>query len=258
MLYNESLRQKKELLLTKDGSWTLYSKEFEQAYHSTKEGALRESLQKHVIPAFTLHPSQESYTILDICFGLGYNTLATFYYLQTYLPQTKVHIFSPEFDYQLIKSIATFDYPKEFDTLEPIIRSLSQNLYYKDERYTIEILYGDARQSIPKITQKIDIVYQDAFSPKQNPMLWTREYFRDIRTICNDEVILTTYSIAIATRMGLYENGFLIHIYEGEDARHSTIATLERIEGLKYVDMELKKSRNPEAKSLSDSDFIDF
>lgn len=253
--YNESLRDEKEIIITEDGSLTLFSKEFDQAYHSTRDGALRESLQKHVIPAFRFQQEKEKLTILDICFGLGYNTLATLYYVKKNKLDTKVHILSPEFDQALVESLAAFAYPGEFDTLRPVIEAISKHFFYEDEQFRIEVLIGDARESIPKITEKIDIVYQDAFSPGQNPLLWTREYFRDIRTICSEDAVITTYSTAIATRMGLYENGFEIFLYEGEDARRSTIASPQMIEGLEYVDMELKKVRNPRARSLKDSDF---
>ncbi|MDM5272288.1 MnmC family methyltransferase [Sulfurovum sp. zt1-1] len=253
--YDESLRGQKEVIVTEDGSMTLYSKEFDQAYHSTKDGALQESLQKHVIPAFSLQKYKDKLTILDICFGLGYNTLATLYYVKLNHLDTKVHIISPEFDRELVESLSTFEYPKEFDSFKPIIRELSQNFCYEDEQFKIEVLIGDAREVIPKISEKIDIVYQDAFSPKQNPLLWTKEYFHDIRVICNDDAIITTYSTAIATRMGLYENGFEIFIYYGEEARRSTIASPQMIEGLEYVDMELKKQRNKDARSISDKEF---
>ncbi|MFT7823394.1 MAG: MnmC family methyltransferase [Sulfurimonas sp.] len=253
--YNESLRDKKEIVVTEDGSRTLYSKEFDQAYHSTRDGALRESLQKHVIPAFRLQQEKKKLTILDICFGLGYNTFATLYYIKTNKLDTKVHILSPEFDQTLVESLAAFAYPEEFAMLQPVIKAVSEHFFYEDEQFRIEVLIGDARESVPKITEKIDIVYQDAFSPGQNPLLWTREYFRDIRAICNEDAVLTTYSTAIATRMGLHENGFEIFLYEGDDARRSTIASPQMIRGLEYVDMELKKIRNPQARSLKDSDF---
>ena len=254
-MYNEALRKEKEIIVTEDGSRTLYSKEFDQAYHSTKDGALQESLQKHVIPAFRLQNDKAHLTILDICFGLGYNTFATLYYVYTNQLKTKIHILSPEFDRELVESLATFEYPREFDALKPIIEAVSQNFYYEDEQFKIEVLIGDARVSIPKIKEKIDIVYQDAFSPKQNPLLWTREYFHDIRAICNEDAIITTYSTAIATRMGLHENGFEIFLYYGEDARRSTIASPKMLDGLEYVDMALKKERNKEAMSLKDAMF---
>lgn len=253
--YNEALRGEKELIVTEDGSATLYSKEFDQCYHSTKDGALQESLQKHVIPAFEFQIDKKALTILDICFGLGYNTLATLYYIKANHLDVKVDILSPEFDRELIASLSAFQYPKAFEPFKAIIDALAQKGIYEDGQCRIEILPGDARVSIPKITQKIDIVYQDAFSPKQNPLLWTREYFKDIRALCHDDAIITTYSTAIAARMGLYENGLEIFLYSGENARCSTIASPQMIEGLEYVDMELKKERNKEARSLRDAEF---
>jgi tRNA U34 5-methylaminomethyl-2-thiouridine-forming methyltransferase MnmC len=254
-MYNEALRKKKNILLTEDGSSTLFSEEFGESYHSSYDGALHETLQKHVIPAFALHGAKKEVKILDICFGLGYNVLSTIYHLKEINSSTKVHIISPEFDELLIRSIASFAYPQEFDMFRDIIIELSQNLYYEDEQFKIEILLGDARETIPKLKEQFDIIYQDAFSPAQNPLLWTREYFADIRTVSTDDAILTSYSTAIATRMGLYENGFKIFVHYGEKVRYSTLASPSMIEA-EYIDMELKKSRNLEARSLRDGDFL--
>jgi len=45
-MYSKVLRPQKELVLCEDGSNTLFSKEFNEPYHSTKDGALHESLEK--------------------------------------------------------------------------------------------------------------------------------------------------------------------------------------------------------------------
>ena len=192
-MYNKKLREEKKIVITKDGSNTLFSKEFNESYHSTKDGALHESLQKHVIPAFNFHKNNKELKILDICFGLGYNIFATLYYIKKNNLSTKIHIISPEFDKSLITSLSSFNYPKEFDGLKQIITKLSQNFYYEDEQFKIEIILGDARESLPKIREKFDIVYQDAFSPKQNPLLWTREYLKDIKIIKDHDVLKPTY-----------------------------------------------------------------
>ena len=243
------------MILCEDGSNTLFSKEFNEPYHSTKDGALHESLEKHVKPAFKIKGNNCSLCILDICFGLGYNTFATLYYLKKNNLKTKVHILSPEFDEALIHSLATFDYPKEFDSIAEIIKAISQNLFYEDEQFKIEILLGDARESVPSIRQKVDVIYQDAFSPKQNPLLWSREFFRDISRISKEDALLTTYSTAASTRLGLYENGFLIFVYYPKMARYSTLASKVMLEGIEYIDMELKKERNPSGRSFRDKDF---
>jgi len=255
-MYNESLRKQKELVLCEDGTNTLYSKEFDEPYHSTKDGALHESLEKHVKPAFTIKKQKQQLTILDICFGLGYNTFATLYYIKKQKITAKVHILSPEFDEGLIHSLKSFDYPSEFNEIKHIIDAVSNDLFYEDEQFKIEILLGDARKSIPKIKEKIDIVYQDAFSPAHNPLLWTTEYFKDIRAICKEDAILTTYSIAAAIRLGLYENDFLLFVHRAERMRYSTVASLKMLDSLEYIDMELKKVRNPTARSMKDKDYL--
>ncbi len=254
-MYDEALRSQKELILCEDGTNTLYSKEFNEPYHSTKDGALHESLEKHVKPAFALKKNQETLTILDICFGLGYNTFATLYYIKKHNLKTKVHILSPEFDEGLVHSLDTFVYPPEFKEIKHIIQTISEELYYEDEQFKVEILLGDARESIPKIKEKIDIVYQDAFSPAHNPLLWTHEWFKDIRTLCKEDAILTTYSTAAAIRLGLYENDFFIFVHRAEMMRYSTVASLKMLENLEYIDMELKKIRNTEAKSMRDINY---
>jgi len=253
-MYNTQLRDKKELITTKDGTKTLFSYEFDEAYHSDRDGALHESLNKHVIPALTLQKSKKNLVILDVCFGLGYNTLSTIYYIKKHKLDTKIEIISPELDKSLVESLKDFEYPKEFDNLKEIIYSLSENHYYRDEQFKIEILIGDARKSIPKIEKKIDILYQDAFSPKKNPLLWTKEYFEDIKNISNRDTVITTYSVASSVRMGLYENGFNIYIIRDRDVRPFTIATPSKLD-LEPIDMELKKIRNPNAKSLRDKEF---
>jgi len=256
MLYNEKLRPQKELILCEDGSNTLFSKEFDEPYHSTKDGALHESLEKHVKPALSFSKEKKQLTILDICFGLGYNTFATPYHVKKNNLPVKLHILSPEFDEGLVRSLKDFEYPPEFDMLKPVIEAVSNNLCYEDEQFKIEVLIGDARERIPQIKEKIDIVYQDAFSPVHNPLLWTREHFKNIRNICCDDALLTTYSTAAAVRLGLYENDFNIFVHRAEMMRYSTVASLKMLEGVEYIDMELKKQRNAAAKSLRDANFI--
>jgi len=253
-MYNKKRREEKRTVLCEDGTNTLFSYEFDEPYHSTKDGALHESLEKHVKPALILTKKKTQLTILDICFGLGYNTFSTLYYMKQQKLTAQVHIISPEFDEGLIRSLITFDYPKEFESIKPIIQAVSKNLYYEDEQFKIEILLGDARKSIPKIKEKIDIIYQDPFSPAHNPLLWTTEYFKDIKAICKEDAILTTYSTAAAIRLGLYENGFYIFVHRAEMMRYSTVASLKMLEDVEYIDMELKKLRNTQARSMKDEE----
>ena len=55
------------MTLSEDGSYTAYSKEYGEHYHSTKDGALHESLVKHVISALQIQKDKDILNILDIC-----------------------------------------------------------------------------------------------------------------------------------------------------------------------------------------------
>ncbi|MBU1657780.1 hypothetical protein KKG72_01865 [bacterium] len=240
------------MTLSEDGSYTAYSKEYNEHYHSTKDGALHESLVKHVVPAFKIKQIQDEVNILDICFGLGFNTLATLYFHKKNNFNSKLNIYSPELDASLVKSLKNFTYPKEFDALEHIILELAENGVYDDDLWHVEIFLGDAREYIKKFENKFDIVYQDAFSPSSNPMLWTKEYFADIKKAAKKDAILTTYSISLSTRLALHENSFNIYLNSGENFRSSTVASFEILPEFEKVDMLHKISCNPHAKPLRD------
>ncbi len=240
------------MTLSEDGTYTAYSKEYEEHYHSTKDGALQESLLKHVLPAFKIKQYQQRINILDICFGLGFNTLATLYYYKKNNLTSKLNIYSPELDASLVSSLKNFSYPKEFDEFRYIILELCENGIYDDDFFHIEIFLGDAREYVRKFTKKFDIVYQDAFSPSSNPSLWTQEYFSDIENVMKEDGILTTYSIALATRLALWKNNFMVYINKEDGIRNATVASMCELKEFIQVDMEHKIACNPDAKPLRD------
>jgi len=242
------------ITLSKDGSYTAYSKEYEEHYHSTQDGALHESLKKHVLPTFLHVKGKKEVNILDICYGLGFNTLATMLYYKEFAPDVKLNIYSPELDAALVKSLVHFQYPEEFEPFKHIINVLSMTGMYADENFHIELFLGDARAYVKRFENKFDIVYQDAFSPSTNPVLWTKEYFCDIKNAMKADGVLTTYSTALRTRLALHVNGFNVYVNTGENYRDATVASCIELENYKRVDMEHKITCNPTVKPLQDSE----
>ncbi len=244
-----------DLVKTEDGTFTARSSSFDECYHSTKDGALNESLKKHVEPAFALLPKdKESVTILDICFGLGYNTLATLFYLKREKIFKSVKIVSPEFDEELVKSLPNFPYPGEIHDFKEVIEAVSRYGKYESEFVEIDVIFGDAREFLSRCELTFDIVYQDAFSPKKNPLLWTKEYFESLKKHLSKDAIVTTYSSATPVRMGMYECGLFLYNPPSKGVRSGTIASPSPFLPLEKIDMELKKLRNPAAAPLLDKD----
>lgn len=242
----------KQWVQSDDGSYTAYSSEYDEHYHSTKDGALNESLKKHIEPAFALHAQKDHLRIIDICFGLGFNTLLSLYYRDTYYPNTTLEIYSPELDGDLVASLVDFPYPDIFEPYRNIIADIATLGGYEDERTQIAVDIMDARVAMRELEGEWDVCYQDAFSPSTNPALWTREYFADIARLMGDEGVVTTYSTALATRLALYENGFTVYLNTGEGYRNATIASRRELGGYEKVDMVHKIACNPNARSLSD------
>lgn len=60
-------------VITKDGSVTFHSSEYDEHYHS-KAGALTEADKKYAEVCNI--GSREEVDVLDVCFGLGYNSAA--------------------------------------------------------------------------------------------------------------------------------------------------------------------------------------
>ncbi|MEO1959231.1 MAG: MnmC family methyltransferase [Nautiliaceae bacterium] len=219
------------MIKTKDGTFTLKSDKYNECYHSS-EGALRETLYKHVYPAFEVI-KKENIRILDICFGLGYNTFAS---IINRPKNTKLHIISPELDKELVGSLKDFPYPREFNKIKHIIKAVSENFYYEDKWIRVEVIIDDAREVI-KSLDRVDILYQDAFSPKVNPELWSFEYFKEIKRILKDG-ILTTYSVATPIRCALYRLGFRLYTHPYDFIRKGTIASFKKLD---FVEVDFKE-----------------
>ena len=241
------------IVSTKDGSNTLFSNKYNQHYHNLDDGAINEALTKHIIPTFFYHQNKKELTILDICFGIGYNTFSTIYYCLSNNLDIKLNFYSPELDGDLIKSLKDFPFPKEFENIKHIINSISQTCKYEDEKIKIEVFIGDARDYIKSLEKNsFDIVFQDAFSSEVNFELWTKEYFDDIFKLCKEDSIMSSYAVATPIRLSMYEANFFIYQHI-PIKRKITIATKNKQNIIgKYVDMELKKQKNEKAVALYD------
>jgi tRNA U34 5-methylaminomethyl-2-thiouridine-forming methyltransferase MnmC len=239
------------LIKSSDGSYTLFSEKFGEHYHSPKDGALSEALYKHIIPALSIQ-KKEKLQILDINFGLGFNTFTTLYSLLN--SDVEVEIHSPEIDRELVETLSNFPYPKIFEPLREIIISIAENGKYESESKRIYVHFKDSRDFLKEYDgQKFNIVYQDAFSPKISPSLWTFEYFKLLKSRMTCDAVLTTYSTATPVRLGMYENGFRIYTYKHEKVREGTIASTQKLSGLIEIDMEWKKESSSKGKSFRDS-----
>ena len=198
-------------LLTKDGSISLRSLFFQENFHSL-EGALKETEIKFINPSDLKRFKDKSLNVLDICFGLGYNSASLFSNLigqNSFLNWYALEIDKKPLKYSLENEL----FQNLWDTkVLKILKSLSQDCKYKDTFFECHILWGDARERINNIPTKIkfDLIYLDGFSPQKCPQIWTVEFLAKATQRLNNNGYLITYSSSAAIRKTLRDFGLYI------------------------------------------------
>lgn len=205
MTPDQTSDEKDKLVVTRDGSHTIYSARFDQHFHNPN-GAVTES--KYVFFEQTGLPDvlnkRDQITILEIGFGTGLSLLLLMDYYLNRNGTAKINFFSIE-GFPLKPEITErFNYEKHLDNpeiaaqLPPVFENLSagMNHFTISENLSLHLFNGMFEDFNPNQEVKANYVFHDAFSPDVNPKLWTGDAFRKIKTFCADDVILSTYSAA--------------------------------------------------------------
>ncbi len=198
-------------VLTKDGSVTLRSHIFQENFHSL-EGALKETEIKFINPSDLRRFNDKSLNVLDICFGLGYNSASLFNNLirqNSFMKWYALEIDKKPLDFSIRnKSFQKLWHPKVLK----IFKELSKNSKYKDQSFVCDILWGDAREKIKNIPAniKFDLIYLDGFSPQKCPQVWSVEFLSKVTQKLNPNGYLITYSCSAAIRRTLKDFGLNI------------------------------------------------
>jgi tRNA U34 5-methylaminomethyl-2-thiouridine-forming methyltransferase MnmC len=200
--------------ITDDGSYTFFSPEFGQTFHS-KYGAKEESIYKFSIPTLLAEKASRGHLkILDVCYGLGYNTAAALATIWQANPDCHVEIIALELDRTV--PLATIEHRLLADWAVPIpqvLARLAQDESVESDRFTAKLIFGDARQTIADIISagfQADAIFLDPFSPLSCPQLWTVEFIDRVAKCCAPDGRIATYSCAAAVRTALRAAG--LHI----------------------------------------------
>ena len=202
------------LLITEDGSHSLYSLQFGQQYHSL-QGALMES--EHIYINLGLLPlladSTSPVRIFEMGFGTGLNAFLAW------------------------KLADKLEKPVFYTTIEayPVSGTEAQLLNYEQETGESGFMQlHQASWSEPthlsdffRLTKKntwlqdfrsdeiFDVIFYDAFDPRAQPELWTAEIFSQIAARTRQGGVLVTYSSKGIVKRALRAGGFEVQRHRG-------------------------------------------
>lgn len=93
------------------------------------------------------------------------------------------------------------------------------------ENLTLEVIIGDARQTLPAWQGQADAWFLDGFSPAKNPALWEPALLQSVADHTSANGTASTYSAAGHVRQSLTAAGFDVSRVQGFGRkRHMTIA----------------------------------
>jgi tRNA U34 5-methylaminomethyl-2-thiouridine-forming methyltransferase MnmC len=196
-----------KIIETEDNTQTVYSEFFEEACHNIS-GAWEETLHNYIQGCELSDIIQKkSLHVLDVGFGIGIGLKAMIDFLTKY-PETINHSYtSIELDEELVHWALK-------NTLQEIKLDLFPG-HFKGQWKNLEIIIyiGDGRKTLVSNRQLLpafNAIFQDAFSPKKNPALWSVEWFTFLREVSDQEVVMSTYSSSISVRKSMVKAGWTV------------------------------------------------
>lgn len=219
--------------LTQDGSYTFFSQEYQEAFHSVF-GAKQEAEVRYIQPCLIkqLAAKQSTIRLLDICYGLGYNSAAALEAIWAVNSECKVELIALEIALDVPQQTVNYNLLTEWQHPVPqLLAKLAKQLVVKDEFLQAKLVLGDARQTISSIIQsgwQADAIFLDPFSPPKCPQLWTVEFISLVAQCLTPQGRLATYSCSAAVRTALLLAGLNIGSITGIGRKSpGTIASFE-------------------------------
>lgn len=211
----------RHISITEDGSHTLIIPELDEQYHST-HGAVQEAYHVFIGAALeyftTHHPQQKEISILEIGFGTGLNAFIT---------MIEAHKSALHINYTSLEA-----YPLQAQEYEQLnyADTVPQGHHFTDKFLQLhhsqweESVTIDQKFILTKRLMKFqdfstknlyDIIYFDAFSPRVQPDLWTKEIFGAMWDVLKTGGVLSTYCAKGSVRRAMQSVGFTVERLAG-------------------------------------------
>jgi len=222
----------RDLILTKDGSHTIAvsgipvraSTDGNVTYHSI-HGAIQESMHVFINAGLKSLPVSQNIHILEMGFGSGLNALLTL--IETEKTKQIIHYTAIDLYPLEENEINTLNYCEQLDRqdLFPIFMQMHSCEWEKDTRLSETFYLHKTKQDLQdyKNSGFCEVIYFDAFAPRIQPELWTKNIFDKMYSILNTNGILVTYCSKGDVRRNMMAAGFTVEKMQGPPGKREMI-----------------------------------
>ena len=218
----------RHLIITEDGSHSLFVPELDEQYHSI-HGAIQES--NHVfIDSGLKHCSKNNLVVFEVGFGTGLNaflTLLTADELKmkvTYLGIEKYPLLPIEYNSLNYASLINSNFNDSFQLLH---NCKWGELTEINPFFSIQKINSDFRYEHIDTLPFFDVIYFDAFAPNKQPDLWSEPIYRKIYDHSTPGAILVTYCAKGIVRRDLQQVGFNVERIAGPPGKKEMIRAIK-------------------------------
>lgn len=193
----EYLKKKVEIIISSDGSHTLFLPEMDETYHST-HGAIQEAQHvfiKHGVEHYIKeNPTITEVNILEIGMGTGLNVFLTLLFAIQY-PDISFHIHTIEaypLEWELVSQL---NYCDELEVSNDLFQEIHKQEWGVRSQIlpNVQLIKEQVLLEVFDTNTAVDIVFFDAFAPSRQAEMWTVEQLSKAITPIKAKGELITY-----------------------------------------------------------------
>lgn len=214
-----------EIILTGDGSNTLFSPQFNEIYHS-RHGAIAES--KHVFIENGLAQfSHEPIHVFEVGFGTGLNALLAWDFAES--NKKCITYFGVELFPVQISIALQLNYANTFNDqiiTKDIFHQLHQSSWNKAFPIGDYFLFQKQHVNVLDLemtSNRFDVIFFDAFAPAAQHELWQLNLFEKMFDALNCNGILVTYCSKGSVRRTMQAAGFVVEKLPGPPGKREML-----------------------------------
>lgn len=201
------------------------SRRFDDPYFSLNDG-LAET--RHVFLAGNDLPARlrPGFQVAELGFGTGLNMLALLIANPGFPIQFSSFEAFPLTANEIARALAHF--PEALAVAGPFLEAWDKGqTRFQIGNVSVEVILGDARQTLPHWTGRADAWFLDGFSPAKNAELWSPALMQEVARHTAPGGRFATYTAAGHVRRSLQEAGFTVERRPGHGRkRHMTVGVL--------------------------------
>jgi len=223
--------KKSSILLTKDGSHTIFLPELDESYHST-HGAIQESNHVFIsegLEYYSYNKGVKEISIIEMGFGTGLNALLSALFANNHNIRIDYETIEPyPLDHDLINELNYSEQLEHF-LAEEIFKGIHEARWNESVSVHTDFCLKKIKQRFQdyKSDRCFDICFYDAFSPSKQPDMWEKPLLQKVYDVLSQGGVFVTYCAKGQLKRDLTTLGFEVDTIEGPPGKMQMVRAIK-------------------------------